>query len=54
MKRKNSLSGKAADELVEKLKKLKNSCAVCDKMGKNMDKLPRSIEKITWKLGLKR
>ncbi|HHW22928.1 MAG TPA: ABC transporter substrate-binding protein [Clostridiaceae bacterium] len=39
IKGKNSAAGKAIDEIVGKLKELKNTCAVCDKMGNNMDKL---------------
>ncbi len=38
-KGKNSSSGKAIDEFVNKLKNLKETCAVCDKMGDNMDRL---------------
>lgn len=38
-KGKNTAAGKAIGELSEKLKTLKNSCAVCQKMGDNMDRL---------------
>lgn len=39
IKGRNSIAGKAIDEIADKLKKLKNTCAVCDKMGNNMDRL---------------
>lgn len=39
IKGKNSSAGKAIDEIVSKLKNLKESCAICDKMGENMDRL---------------
>lgn len=39
IKGKNSASGRAIEEIVDKLKELKKTCAVCDKMNSNMDKL---------------
>ncbi len=39
IKGRGSLAGRAIDEIVNKLKELKNTCAVCDKMNNNMDKL---------------
>ena len=38
-KGKNNNAAKAANKLLEKLQTLKNSCAVCNKMGNNMDRM---------------
>ncbi len=39
MKGKKSVAGKLLDELLEKLNRLEGTCAVCDRMNGNMDKL---------------